>query len=331
VRVALAVALIVAALGRARGDDARCARGIAWLRRGDLPRAALYLDGCDDDATAAARRELHRRLEASDLAVVEIVTRPAGLPAEIDALPGEHFTTPATLWVPAGTYGVRAGALAGNVTTKPRARSVVYLDGGLAAQPATPRPGTVDFSEESAATPAETGPPPDVPHGTMLPCKFAGTCPGGGDHIDDPLATRASAAPRYPRMQIEPSGGAVYTNTSGLSPSVALGVHVRAPWQGATVERPWSFDLRGAWDRRGGHNEWSTAGGVAKVVVAMDDVWLAPGVALGYSSFDGAMACALLRLAFRRVPVMLGAIYEQGLAHTGDRAVVVELGAALRR
>jgi hypothetical protein len=331
--VAIIAACVVALAGRARADGERCTRGVDLLHRGDLPHAALYLDGCDDGLHAAARRELRRRLDASALAVGEIVSRPAGLDASIDALPGERFTTPATVWVPAGSYHVRAGALVTSVTTKPRARSVVYLDAGAPAPTANaPAAGRVDFSDDNAAEPAGTGPPPDVEHGTMLPCKFAGTCATAGDHLDDPFAARGeSPPPAYPRVQLELRVGGMDATSSGLAPTIAFGVNARAPWQDAMASRPWSFEGRYAWDLRGGKSEWTGAEGLAKVVAATDTAWLALGAAFVYSSVDGAMASVLTRLALRRAPVMIGASFEQGIAHTDDRAVIVEVGGALRR
>src|SRR5881396_3796155 len=114
----IAVVVVVAGTAPARADSAdKCSTGVAALAKHDLPRAALYLEGCDD-AEPQAMRELHKKLDASELSVLEIVSKPAGLDAEIDALPGEHFTTPATVYVPAGTHEVHAGGFANTVTTK---------------------------------------------------------------------------------------------------------------------------------------------------------------------------------------------------------------------
>src|SRR5690349_11589958 len=75
----------------------RCETGARFAAKGDLPRAALYLDGCDElpDFERTAH-EVHQKLEHSTLSTLDIETTPAGLVAEVDALPGEHVTTPAT-------------------------------------------------------------------------------------------------------------------------------------------------------------------------------------------------------------------------------------------
>jgi hypothetical protein len=119
--------------------------------------------------------------------------------------------------------------------------------------------------------------------------------------------------------------------STGLAPTIAFGVNARAPWQDTTATHPWSFEGRYAWDLRGGKSEWSGAEGVAKVIATNDSAWVALGAAFAYSSLDGAMASALTRLALRRVPVMIGASFEQGLEHTSDRALIIEIGGALRR
>ena len=49
--------------------------------------------------------DVKHRLDASRLASLDVLTEPEGLTAEIDALPGESFTTPATIWIaPATTW-----------------------------------------------------------------------------------------------------------------------------------------------------------------------------------------------------------------------------------
>ena len=81
---------------------------------------------------------------------------------------------------------------------------------------------------------------------------------------------------------------------------------------------------------RSGKSEWTGAEGVAKVIATNDSAWFALGAAFAYSSVDGAMVSALTRLVLRRLPVMIGASFEQGLEHTSDRALIIELGGALR-
>src|SRR5262249_36296014 len=122
---ALALALLLASASAWADPAERCGAGVAFEQHGDLSRAALYLDGCDDAklsdelaaSVARAMRELRKKIEASDLSVLEVVSRPAGLQAEIDALPGETIATPATLYLRAGTHTVHVGEQTSTVTT----------------------------------------------------------------------------------------------------------------------------------------------------------------------------------------------------------------------
>src|SRR5258706_5220030 len=177
------VVAVLAVAGTAHAD--RCADGVAALAKHDLPHAAFYLDGCDD-AEPKAMRELHKKLEASELSVLEVVSNPSGLDAEIDALPGERFTTPKTLFLPAGTYKVSANGLTNEVATKAHARSLILLERTPAKPPAT-KDGVADFRDDAPTDADPTGPPPVVAHRPMMPCKFTNTCTDAGEAIDDPL------------------------------------------------------------------------------------------------------------------------------------------------
>ncbi|HWU89903.1 MAG TPA: hypothetical protein VN253_21725, partial [Kofleriaceae bacterium] len=206
----------IAAL-RARPIDAgvRCTLGAIYARRGDLPRAGLLLADCDEAAlpeevarpVARVARETLRKLDAGDLASIQVLSTPAGIRAESTALPGEPFTTPATLWVKPGSYEVRAlvdGRLIGNtVTTEARKRSVVVLEVPAAKAPPAPRDHEVTFDENALEEP-ETAPPPAVKHPNLMTPKYrgatamreAGEVAEVGELVD-PMAART--APRPPR------------------------------------------------------------------------------------------------------------------------------------
>ena len=200
----------VAAL-RSHRDDiaARCTLGAVYARRNDLPRAALYLAGCDDaalpdDLAAALRpiaRDVKRRLAGSRLAAVAVVTRPDGLRAEIDALPGDPFTAPATVWVAAGEHEVRVvrgeQTFCGRVATEPGKNAVLVID-TMRGKPA-PRSRKVDFVEEEPALGEHiTAPPPDVKHPSLLGNRYRGIpdAPSGPPIEDPPARMPRRPAPR---------------------------------------------------------------------------------------------------------------------------------------
>lgn len=139
----------------AHADSAvdRCTQGLAHAKKGDLPRAALYLDGCTDleldadlaDQVAKASADVMKRLRASELSALSISTTPSGLLAETDALPGEQFTTPATIWTRAGSYKVHVAADAATLAAgkgitsvakvEPHSRGSIIINGASAKPP----------------------------------------------------------------------------------------------------------------------------------------------------------------------------------------------------
>lgn len=359
----------VAAL-RARLPDpaARCALGAAYAKRHDLPRAALYLDGCDAldlpeplaGVVARQARAVRRALDDSALSQLVISTTPPGLVAECDALPGEQLATPATVWVRAGTYHVRvardAAALAGAgaavrvVKLPARSRGAVVIDLG-APPPAAPRTGHVDLTEEGAADPGVTGPPPPVKHGSMLPRRYIDGNTVGGPPIADPLATtREAPPPPHPaalRAGVRLGASAAsHAGGSRLGPSLAAELHVVAPWQDAAATHPWGLIARLDASERGGADvpidAVGTSLGVDKVIAAPSAAWLAVGVALRGEARLGGMttdrfglgAAATLELALRRLPITVGARFEQDVTELApgmrEHAIIVELGGELR-
>jgi len=198
---------------------ARCTLGAVYAKRSDVSRAALYLADCGDatlpdDVSAEIGkidRDLHKKLRDSDYAVLEVVTHPDVMTGEIDALPGDTFATPATLYLSPGHYTVHASkdgsTVSNEVTTTKRSRAIVILDArrketgagaasrhpaagslsGVGAGAASRHPAagslsgagsakdtTVDFSQDNASEQQQAGPPPDVKRGTLLPKRYRG-------------------------------------------------------------------------------------------------------------------------------------------------------------
>lgn len=200
---------------RARRDDAasRCTLGAIYARRNDLPRAARYLADCDrtalpdDVAPAIARitREVKRQLDAGRYASLDVMSRPEGLTGEIDALPGESFTTPATIWVEPGAHELRVTSIGRTwiqrVTAAPHRNVVVMIETGLGASPPAARPAVLDFTTDDAAgMPGEqhTAPPPERKHPSLIQGKYRGVAePASEDPIDDPLAAYAAPAAEH--------------------------------------------------------------------------------------------------------------------------------------
>ncbi len=212
----------------------RCTLGAVYAARADLPRAALHLAGCADadlpgelaPVIARAVRETRTRLRASELSELQILTDPAGTPVEVSALPGEPLTGPVTVWVPAGTYTVRAtrsnGAIVeATITTHPYSRAMVPIDARITA-PAPTRTGQVDFTEDTA-TESSAGPPPDIKRPSLMSDKQRGIAgPRTGPALEDPLPLRTRRG-AHPWLGIR-LGGGVFDDaetSASVGPSVA--------------------------------------------------------------------------------------------------------------
>jgi hypothetical protein len=313
----ICVVLLAAAATAAAGPSPeRCQAGARFAAHGDLPRAALYLDGCAD----AAERAVKKQLDASQLSELSIDSDPPGVVAELDALPGEQLVTPATVWVRAGHHELHAiGSTQplAMIEVKPRTRATVVLEVPKAAAPGGN--GHVDFNEDNAGEVAGTAPPPPVKHPPMLECKFTKTCAASGVQLDDPLALQAAAPPRYPRSALELRVGAGDA-AKGIMPSVAAMFGARI-WGDA---HPLGFALRGDWSRRADHDALGFSDTLTQVIAAPDAAWLALAAGGKYSSYDGMAPVAAVELALRRLPVTLGVRWEL-------RDVLLEVGVGWRR
>jgi hypothetical protein len=164
--------------------DRRCAQGVELAARPrprplDLARADLYLAACPTAADAALRTRgaaaqtaVTRALRASDLSPVEVDARPAGVRVTVDTLPGDAFTAPAKVWLPAGRHRFTAvgatGTAHGALTVSDGKRAMIVLELPRTRGPA---PASVDFAED-APTDIHAGAPPAVRHDSLLPARY---------------------------------------------------------------------------------------------------------------------------------------------------------------
>ncbi|MEO6776367.1 MAG: hypothetical protein ABI467_25720 [Kofleriaceae bacterium] len=305
-------------------DPARCTRGLGYAKAGDLPRAALYLDGCSGTDAERAAGQVMAKLRASELSALTISSDPAGVAVETDAMPGEALTTPVTIWVKAGTYELHGPGQHLRTTLAARSRGMVILT--VPKLPAGPRTGVVNMADEPTDPPV-SGPPPAQKHPSLLPCRYDGCDTHSGEVLVDPLARRAE------RVELDPPALRVgvragLASSERISPAFA----VAAQWHLIAVRADGSERERDGASYTG----LGLAVGLAHPVWSPDAGWVSLGVALRgelrpnapagpMTISHGALgATADLELALRRLPVTLGARYDQGFA--GEHAVVVELG-----
>jgi hypothetical protein len=346
---------------RARRDEvaARCTLGAVYAKRNDLPRAALYLDGCSDadlpeDIGVEIRktdRELKKKLR--DLSTIELVTRPAGMTVAVDKLPGESFVAPTTIWVPAGKYKLTATAgdrvLAQTISVGPRARVPAILEAPAGTKIA-PREQRVDFSQENAAESQQSGPPPAVKHKTMLPSKYQGQVAAATHEnaLEDPLAARTTATrpSRSVWLGARLGGGMFDDAATGARAGLTLGAVARyrlAP----------RYFLAGRldWSRRGGESAdavdtlaASTGAGATvlegdRLAIALigqlrTDLRFADTRMMEPVSRAGVGVAVGLEAALPATPITIGLRFEQGFTaltpDAPDRAILLELGADWR-
>ncbi len=279
----------IASLRDQRGDAAaRCTLGAIYARRGELARAGFFLSGCEDAAlpgdiaaaVAQVASETLRKLNDGDLASIEVMSTPAGVPAESSALPGEPFTTPATLWVRPGSYEVHA-QVNGTVRTYPvaaqaRKRTPVVIEVPATKAPPGPRDHEVTFDDGEMVGDQETAPPPDVKHKSIMPKKYRGAAAlreddggggddGGGFELVDPLAIRA--APRPPRahwLGARLAGGMFDDGHAGARAGLGLAATGRYALSTRPSGGPAAFvAARIDWSRRGGTPDLSGVQGMS--------------------------------------------------------------------
>jgi hypothetical protein len=355
---------------------ARCTLGAIYAQRNDLPRAALYLTGCDraplpDDiarAVVTASRDVKRRLDASRYAALDIVSRPDGLTAQIDDLPGESFLTPAVVWIAPGTHQVRASlgerSWTQRVTTEAHKNALVVIETGLGAPPPPARPTEVDFADEPGGTLGEqhTAPPPDIQHPSLIRGKYAGVAePAPDAPIADPLATPAASTDEHNLWLGARLGGGIFDD-GGTAARPGVSVAVAARYR---LTHAFFATARADWSRRGG--DVMTGPNEPNAAIAPIDALGACGglgtTLLGAASPRSHLALAVLaqlradvrladvrgaapvrrtglgvaigaELALPSTPLSVGLRVEQGLtdlvAGSRDRAILAEIGIDVR-
>jgi hypothetical protein len=358
----------LAALRAQRADAAaRCTLGAVYARRDDLPRAALYLTGCehadlpDDIATAVqqAVRVVKRRLDASRHAALDVISHPEGLTAEIDALPGESFTTPATIWVAPGVHVVRVTrgdrSWVQPVTAEPHTNGVVVVDTEPRARPRAPRTVAIDFGEDSGGALGEehTAPPPAIKHPSLIGDKYRGVPTGYPmGWVDDPLARRIAPPGERPIwLGLRLAAGMFDDGAAAARAGFALAAVGRV-----RLTRAGFASGRVDWSRRGGD-------AMAGTVDALGASAGLGATVLGRASSRSGVAIALIgqlradlrltdmraaepvrraglglaagaELALPATPFTVGVRVEQGVtelvAGARDRAVLAEVGVDLR-
>lgn len=356
---ALLVAVLVGS-APAVADDVtleRCEKGARFAMQKDLPRAMLYLEGCESadlpadrgPAIRATLRETKKKVKDALLAKLSVVSEPSGVAFEIDALPGETLTTDATVYVPAGkytvTYKVGDATYTKDTVLEKYATSAVILEGVAPPKPAAPKDTTVSFEDE-AAPDQLTGPPPDIKRPSMIDGKYLRK-PGArlGPELEDPLSlgTQRSIRP-WIGLRL---GGGIYDDSmtsAAWRPTVAATGRFR-------LARRLFASARLDWSRRGGDAGTSidTAGinaGVGYTLLATRGLQVsAIGQLRGELHFadsrgnandamdvsrTGAGVSAGIEVAFWTTPLTAGLRAEQGLTElvpgARDRALLLELG-----
>jgi hypothetical protein len=331
---------------KAKNDPAaRCTLGAIYAKKNDLPRASLYLANCENlpeeisAEVAKANREVTKKLRDSDFSFIAVTSREerVKLTAEISAMPGDTFTTPATIWVKAGTYEITAtdGALTYKqaVTVDKHSRTSAVFETGREKIVQEPKVGKADFTEENAVERPHEGTPKPVKRGSLMDKKYQGIPEGSPDEIADPLAVRhVSRAPRTWWIGAR-LGGGMFDDSVG---DARAGAVVAATGRYALTSRyflagrfDWSsrssasIDVLGA-SFGGGVNVMPS---VALFAQLRGDVRL--GDEMGVSTF-GASAAANLEVLIPNAPITAGVRFEQGLTtiadNVRDRALLLEVG-----
>ncbi|MGE0399243.1 MAG: hypothetical protein AB7T06_21205 [Kofleriaceae bacterium] len=323
--------------------DDRCAKGADHAKRGDLTRALIYLEGCEDEASAKLARDLRKKARDSDYAELSVVSDPAGVAFELDTVPGETFTTPSTIFLRPGSNTIRytvSGQQFQKLTeTKAYSRSAVLLD-AVVKQAGPPKDGKVSFEDENA-TEQEVGPPPDVKRGSLVKGKWSGDLGPRGPELEDPLALTAQHGAK-PWFGLRLGGGVYDDSATDAKLRPGVGVTARIP----LVDRLF-LSARIDWSRRGGTatDSVDAAGinaGAGYTLLATHGVALAAIVQLrGELHFADtrdqmsvsrgtAGASGGFELAIGGTPLTAGVRGEIGFTElvpgSRDRAVVVELG-----
>ena len=341
---ALAIVGLLAATAHA---DDHCAAGLAAARKGDLARAALYLEGCTGDDATRAAADVSKKLRDSQLSEIAIVTTPTGLPVTTTAMPGEPITSPATVWAKAGTYAVTVTdhdrVFTQTIVLQPHSRATAVID-VPAPKPQVITDHTVTFDDHTDVE-QHAGPPPDIKHPSLLPCKFANACTEAGDPIADPLADKTysphDGATAPLRIGLRVGGGIPRVGTLAMSLGTTTAYRL-SPHLTALARLDWTRRE----STMQGLDALALSAGLATPLVTTAPAVLAAGLAARgevrfQDTFDarpvdtaGLAADATLDVILRDLPFVVGVRLSQGVtplvADTRETAVLLELGLELR-
>lgn len=347
------IAIATLAVSQAAFADApdRCTQGMDYAAKQDLPRASLYLESCNTDALDAdmartirkTKADVAHKLDASKLSAMSIVTTPDGLVAETDAMPGERFTTPATIWAKSGDYKVNVAADAATLDAGKGMTTTATLDAfsrrtvliNVPIKKSTPKDGKVDFTDDPNEQAAHSGPPPKVVHGTMLPKRYIHPGAPSGPQLDDPFALRDDGRTAW-RFGARLATGLYMHDGASAGPAFAVAGHAERMLDG-----PVTLATRMSW----AHRDVDSIGldaGVGFRVLATDVLVLTLGAALHGEvrvqdqlamqpvSRVGLGGAASIDLSLLTVPLALGLRAEPGFTELvpGARAhgLLLEVG-----
>lgn len=341
--VCAALLTLLAVVRPAHAED-RCAKGGDFAKRGDLTRALIYLEGCDDEVSTKLARDLKKKARDNDYAELSVVSDPAGVEFSLDTVNGETFTTPSTIFLKPGTNTIKyvvSGQEFQKITeTKAYSRSAVLLD-AVVKQAGPPKDGKVSFEEENAGE-RHDGPPPDVKRGSLVKGKWNGDLgPRSGPELDDPLALTAQHGAK-PWFGLRIGGGFYDDGATDAKLRPGVGITARIP----LVDHLF-LSARIDWSRRGGTaaDAVDAAGlniGAGYTLLANHSIAIAALIQLrGELRFadtrdamsvsrGGAGAAGGLELAIGGTPLTAGVRGETGFTElvpgVRDHAVLVELG-----
>jgi hypothetical protein len=334
---------------RTRKDDvaARCTLGAIYAKKADLARAALYLDGCRDQAlpedisetVARAVRDVARKLRESELSSIVVSIKPDGvtLSAKTSALPDETFAIPRTIWVKAGTYEIVATdgtrTYKQTVTVGEFSRTSTLFETDAKHEVTAPKDGKADFSEENLLESNTTGSPKAIKHKSLIKGKYTGEATGPAGNLEDPMEVRrVESAPRDLWLGLRLGGGMFDDGATSARVGGAVGATLRYALS-PRLFASGRFD----WSRRGGASiDVLGASAGAGITFAKRIALIAQlrgdlrfGDIMDMSTV-GASAAVNLEFALPSTPITAGLRFEQGLTEivpgARDRAVLLELG-----
>ncbi len=337
--VKLAIVIVMVSATAASADPERCAKGADYARKNDLPHAALYLAGCDE----AEVQKLDKRLKASELAQLDLISHPEGLVATTDALPGESITLPATIWIPAGHYTIKVAidnlTLQNEVDVKPRSRGTSMFNAPPKAAQRT-EPHKIDFGEDPGGDPADrqVGSPVDIKHPPLTPDKYRGVTSASGPQLDDPLdadhTRRKRTTDRGWSLGARLGGGMFDDRLESAHAGFAIAAVGRVVLARDGVAPTWFIDGRLDWSRR----SVDTLGvtpliglTVSSQAAAAFSFTLGPRLETRLASSHAGMAVSRIGgqlvagfdVALADAPVVAGIRVERGVH---DTAVIAEIG-----